>query len=168
MHYNIWLSGSVGPFLFWILFFTSALVTARLLAEKSFLTASGPELCHVLWYQPSTFCSNFLAYLFLSFTKLEVISAKSSTRFGNKKKKERINFSACSMAEIIFVSGDLCRMTYILKPHNLCSSIPVLASLQFFFLECADVWLIFVELISLMSCHYWVFPRCGVPLASCR
>lgn len=121
----MWLSGSVGCFLFWIFFFTSALVTARLLAEMSFLTASSPELCYM-------FCSNFLAYLFLFFTKLEVIGTKYSTRLEiQEKKRERINFLTCSMAEIIFVSGDLCRMTYILKPHNLCSSIPYLPSCNF-------------------------------------
>lgn len=64
----------------------------------------------------------------------------------NKQKSQGINCSACSMVEVIFVSGDLCSMTHILKSHNLCSFIPVLASLPFSFLEFANMWFSFVEL----------------------
>lgn len=99
-----------------LFFLISALVTARLLAEVLFLTVQGPGFCHVFYHTSVPRA----AVIFLAVCLYLCPSSKRSVQNNlldlvKKKKGHRINFSACSMVEMVFVNGDFCSMTYILK-----------------------------------------------------
>lgn len=150
-------------------FLILALVTARLLAEVLFLTVQGPGFCRVFYHTSVPRA----AVIFLAVCLYLCPSSKWSVQNNlldliKKKKGHRINFSACSMVEMVFVNGDFCSMTYILKATICHLFFPVLASLPFSFPGFANTWFSFVELMLLMFCCFHIMPSCGMSLTSCR